>query len=671
MRVRPPRAESGSSAVSVRLGAVEVRDRGLDRSWPFQRTLGSTSSQEDVAEAVGIKKIAVDAVDGQSSCVMCYGATGAGKTFTMMGPEHSRSPQSRHAGLISRCLAHLLECRAGDTAITATIRVSAVDVYNENVYDLLDAETPRLAVREAGGSFFVAGAAWRTVEAASDIATCVRDIAAHRVVSSHSMNAESSRSHAVVTIMVDAEKPVADVDTKAVVVLVDLAGSEKRKQTGTTGVAAEESAAINTSLLALNRCVLALSASASASVAPRGVGAGAASMLPPSLSSVYVPFRASVLTRLLQAVLSGTAYLALVACIAPEEDQVEHSVATLNYASRASGIRSRPATTIQGGSRGGEHLEGAADARELAGRLREARKEVAALRAENAALRHQLLSAGIEPAMQPAAAAHGMAALASTSAASMKKLTSASSGEPAQSANALAFGGCDDVPQPRVMTSMSPGTALARLAKSQLQQQPQPNQQQSRNRRHASGAVPTRFAVRRNDSHVARGFLPSLPYPELMCVIPGGRQFVGKAGRGSGRASLRAATAAGGVPAPGPIDAHTGEGQRATTANADTEHRAPSQQMAAGVAVSVHRSSMAHRALEQAELNRQLQKEAEHLDALSSHFKTPRSSSSAGGQIGAHGPYRRGRRRGGQARMQPPSSPVAASSEFVFEHPVG
>lgn len=328
----------------------------------------------------------------------------------MLGRLASLEPPSRLAGLLPRAFALLLE---EQEAVIATggrqaLMFGAIDVYNEAAFDLLDETTPRLAVREhsIGGAFFAAGAQWRSIESAADAEAALADASRHRAVGAHALNRDSSRSHAVFTVMVQTFPPgasdAATAATSAVLVFVDLAGSERRKQTGTSGHAADESAAINKSLLALNRCVTAL-AEASAASDPSSAG-GTPQPRPP-----HVPYRSSVLTRLLRSVLDGPARIKLLACVSPAESQVEHTTATLQYAARASGIRSKPARPVSPAA------PAAGSSSEVAGlrsALELAREEVARLRGENATLRRQLLVAGMEPDVPPRAPTLGRTATA-------------------------------------------------------------------------------------------------------------------------------------------------------------------------------------------------------------------------------------------------------------------
>jgi hypothetical protein len=364
MRVRPLPDGETDEVVSVlrrpgEADAVAVFDRGSQRVWDVSSVVGADQGQRELADAVGLEDVARAALlDGSSGCLMCHGATGSGKTFSMFGRVREDARLHRQAGMVPRLL-HALFREAGSTD---EVTLSFLEVYNENVYDLVAGDGEPLLVREsvASGSFYAEGARWEGVHSLPEAMRLIASALEARAVSSHAMNRDSSRSHAILSVLVSRRLSASSVQ-RAVILLVDLAGSEKLKQTGTTGEGAVESAAINKSLLTLSRCVTMLGTS----------------------SSAHVPFRNSVLTRLLKSVLTGTSGIKLVACVSPSVDQVEHSLATLQYAARAAMIRSRIIPT---------DTDPSSSSSSLRAELAEARAEIERLREENRHLRSLLRS---------------------------------------------------------------------------------------------------------------------------------------------------------------------------------------------------------------------------------------------------------------------------------------
>ncbi|CAN0224169.1 unnamed protein product [Ectocarpus sp. 12 AP-2014] len=145
---------------------------------------------------------------------------------------------------------------------------------------------------------------------------------ASRTVGSTAMNDTSSRSHSVFTVKVH-QKDATDESksTFAKINLVDLAGSERAKSTGATGARLKEGANINKSLSSLGNVINAL-----VDVANGKKG-------------VFVPYRNSKLTRVLQESLGGNSLTAMLAALSPAACNFEETLSTLKYASRAKSIK--------------------------------------------------------------------------------------------------------------------------------------------------------------------------------------------------------------------------------------------------------------------------------------------------------------------------------------------
>merc|ERR1719456_631091 len=143
----------------------------------------------------------------------------------------------------------------------------------------------------------------------------------NRAVSSTMMNSVSSRSHSIFTIKVhqkDEEDKSKNVFAK--LNLVDLAGSERQKGTGATGQTLKEGANINKSLSALGNVINALVESASG-------------------KKVFIPYRNSKLTRVLQESLGGNSLCTMLATLSPASCNFEETLSTVRYANRAKAIK--------------------------------------------------------------------------------------------------------------------------------------------------------------------------------------------------------------------------------------------------------------------------------------------------------------------------------------------
>ena len=228
-------------------------------------------------------------------------------------------------GIIPRCCVDLFDCIAEKCDGNAKVELSYLEIYNEEINDLLVETKKPLKIRETlDGEVYVSGLESRVVSSPIEIGTFMEEAAKRRNVAATAMNAVSSRSHAICTLNISGVTETAEGSDKfsSKLVLVDLAGSERIKKTGAQGGRRQEGININKGLFILGQVVSALS--------ERGKG-GKLKRKP--------PYRDSKLTRLLQDSLGGNSRTIMVACVSPADYNIDESVNTLRYATSARNIK--------------------------------------------------------------------------------------------------------------------------------------------------------------------------------------------------------------------------------------------------------------------------------------------------------------------------------------------
>ncbi|CAG11981.1 unnamed protein product [Tetraodon nigroviridis] len=280
------------------------------------------AGQEVVFKCLG-EGILENAFQGYNACIFAYGQTGSGKSFSMMG-------NGEQPGLIPRLCCSLFERvhKEENEAHTFKVEVSYMEIYNEKVRDLLDPKGGRqsLKVREHKVlGPYVDGLSQLAVMSFEDIEVLMSEGNKSRTVAATNMNEESSRSHAVFSIIVT--QTLYDLQSGnsgekvSKMSLVDLAGSERVSKTGAAGERLKEGSNINKSLTTLG-CVI-------SALADQSAGKGKAK---------FVPYRDSVLTWLLKDNLGGNSKTAMIATVSPAADNYEETLSTLRYADRAKRI---------------------------------------------------------------------------------------------------------------------------------------------------------------------------------------------------------------------------------------------------------------------------------------------------------------------------------------------
>ena len=316
---------------------VDPSNPSDEQKFAFDLIFDEKSKQSDVFNAIG-KPILLKAFEGFNGTIFAYGQTGSGKTWSMQGATDLSSGDNNNdlQGIIPRLNSSLFERIATERMIHPTIQflvtVSYFEIYNEVIFDLLDAnDRKKKSATSRGGleikehpvlGVYVKGLQEYVVDTAIKLQHIIDQGMKSRTVASTQMNADSSRSHSVFVITLhqkDTEDETKNIFAK--INLVDLAGSERVKSTGATGSTLKEGANINKSLSELGNVINALVAQAKGK------------------KGVFIPYRNSKLTRVLQESLGGNSITAMLAAMSPAGSYFDETLSTLKYANRAKAIK--------------------------------------------------------------------------------------------------------------------------------------------------------------------------------------------------------------------------------------------------------------------------------------------------------------------------------------------
>ena len=474
VRLRPPHADEGEPTMQFdgsgqRLWLAGERDHKADTAptplqFDFDGILPSDIQQQHVYEAVA-RPLVDAATTGHSACLMCYGQTGTGKTYTFGGGEllkvysgaggkksskrdeggegasgvaegsssgggggggggsssssskvgggssssggggakaggaraRSASPASSHhaaaggvdvaerdakrqverasrhksdelsdlrsrQGVVGRALGQII-----DWAAPRHMRVciSYVQVYMELLQDLLRPESVLTLREHPDLGVYVDGACWRTVTEVEAACALVAEADQRRTTAFTKLNADSSRSHAVLLIAIRSEADILAASTAAAslpdpasqplshravstarappsenfewasargrLFLVDLAGSERTKRSGAVGHNFDEACSINQSLTTLGRCIQALAAAGGSHKS--------------KLKETRAPVRESKLTRLLSPCL-GSGITSLVCCVSSAAADRFETQSTLEFGHNAMKVMLKPQSQL-------------------------------------------------------------------------------------------------------------------------------------------------------------------------------------------------------------------------------------------------------------------------------------------------------------------------------------
>ena len=279
-----------------RMGPLKISTPGASKfkRFEFDFLFGPNSTNEEI-----FNDVVMDGVNhflkGINATVMAYGQTSSGKTFTMTGDQ--RSP-----GVVPLATRAVFEhVKKKSEEVEFFLRVTMCEVYNEQVRDLLrsnkDNTGPGLKVKRDGE---VAGLKSTIVKDPKEVFQLIERGQLNRTSGNTNLNSHSSRSHSIFRLHLESRpRRFEDMEedefsdemdddddevTVSVLTLVDLAGSERAKETGAKGKRFQEGNNINKSLMTLRRTIKLLNE-----------------------RKTHIPFRDSLLTKILQPSLGGNA----------------------------------------------------------------------------------------------------------------------------------------------------------------------------------------------------------------------------------------------------------------------------------------------------------------------------------------------------------------------------
>lgn len=324
------------------------------------------------------KRLVRRVMEGYHGTVFAYGMTGTGKTFSMQGTASS-------PGVIPLAITDIFSYIRETPHREFLLRVSYLEIYNEKIHDLLapppagnglgvQPHQEEIKLREdSKRGVYATPLKEEIVQSPTQLLRVIARGDQNRRVGSTQYNARSSRSHAVVQIVVesreragagagaanDSPQPrTSDISTPggvrvSTLSLIDLAGSERAAETKERR---QEGAHINKSLLTLGTVISRLSENKDKNGNPT------------DRDGRHLPYRDSKLTRLLQPALSGNSLVSILCTIqigynpgagaGPANTHILETLNTLKFASRAknnivSNARKAEETLGQGGGDAG------------------------------------------------------------------------------------------------------------------------------------------------------------------------------------------------------------------------------------------------------------------------------------------------------------------------------
>ncbi|OIV94388.1 hypothetical protein TanjilG_25450 [Lupinus angustifolius] len=279
----------------------------------YDRVFDGDASQQDY--------LVQSAVDGYNVCIFAYGQTGSGKTYTIYGSENN-------PGLTPRATAELFKIlRRDSNKFSFSLKAYMLELYQDTLVDLLlpkNAKRLKLDIKkDLKGMVTVENVTTVSVPTLEELNIIIQKGSERRHTSGTQMNDESSRSHLILSIVIESTNLQSQSAARGKLSFVDLAGSERVKKSGSEGSQLKEAQSINKSLSALGDVISALAS-----------------------GGQHIPYRNHKLTMLMSDSLGGNAKTLMFVNVSPAESNLDETHNSLMYASRVRSIVNDPSKNV-------------------------------------------------------------------------------------------------------------------------------------------------------------------------------------------------------------------------------------------------------------------------------------------------------------------------------------
>ncbi|CAO3652748.1 unnamed protein product [Mucor fragilis] len=291
-------------------------------TFTFDDTFDGSSSNNQIYARTAQPLVDYIFRGGKATC-FAHGQTGSGKTYTMLDPNH---------GLYVLAAQDIFRLLSSEHYAHLAASVGFYEIYQGQLFDLLNQKAKLVAREDGNGNVVIAGLREYPISNVEDLMSVFEYGNQGRTTGKTGANNKSSRSHAVLQILLKTKTTPPKVHGK--LSFIDLAGSERGADRGDANdKTRQEGAEINKSLLALKECIRAL-----------------------DQNKNHTPFRGSKLTQVLRDSFTGDSRTCMIATISPNNSNSEHTLNTLRYADRVKQLRGENDPRLMGDY--GRNVEG-------------------------------------------------------------------------------------------------------------------------------------------------------------------------------------------------------------------------------------------------------------------------------------------------------------------------
>ena len=322
--------KSNMETISINNDTILIQELNkAPKLFEYDYVFDEQSTQEDIYEEVSL--LIQSMIHGNNICIMSYGQTCTGKTYTIQGNNNNKGIASRAVKEIFEIIDNLIKknnlqknrnnfengyspSQARNTSyfIKAKINMTIIEIYNEQIFNLLEESTPKLNIFEdAQGNLIIPDLSPINISNYDEANKLFILSEKFRHTSSTEFNERSSRSHCIFTFNIKLTNNDNNI-IRSTLHVIDLAGSERiTKAQSNNEKIKKEALSINLSLHSLSNVLFAI-----------------------ANKSGHIPYRDSKLTHFLKDSLNDNYNIMLLLHISPNIKDLSETISTLQFGER-------------------------------------------------------------------------------------------------------------------------------------------------------------------------------------------------------------------------------------------------------------------------------------------------------------------------------------------------
>ena len=256
----------------------------------------------------------------KNALIFVYGITNSGKTYTVSG-------NMTNPGILQLSLISLFKefKKLKENNNCWQLSCTYIEIYNEEVFDLLSKERKKIKIVGGGNKFYAQGCIIKNIDSVQDFTDTLNTGEYNRTKAETNANPYSSRSHSIFRVELSYnDKDGFNFIEPVSLCIVDLAGAERVSKSGVIGTNLKEAGNINSSLLVLKKCFDAMETNSRTNVVDK---------------KLIVPVRESKLTMLFKEYFASHQNISVICTINPDRNEMMDIRSVLNFGAKAMKVK--------------------------------------------------------------------------------------------------------------------------------------------------------------------------------------------------------------------------------------------------------------------------------------------------------------------------------------------